>query len=59
MPIAAWAKKLFDTIGLENAIRDDPRNNKTALQRVDNLRDLVGTIIAGWDGWRGNWDRGR
>ncbi|HEY0673914.1 MAG TPA: UvrD-helicase domain-containing protein [Longimicrobiales bacterium] len=44
-PIAAWAKALIDKSGIEEAIRDDPRNAKSASQRVDNLRDLVGTII--------------
>ncbi len=44
-PIAEWARQLIDASGLEAAIRDDPRNAKTALQRVDNLRDLIGTII--------------
>jgi DNA helicase-2/ATP-dependent DNA helicase PcrA len=44
-PIAAWARELIDASGLEEAIRSDPRNAKTAIQRVDNLRDLVGTII--------------
>lgn len=44
-PIANWAKHFFAHVGLEDAIRDDPRNAKTAQSRVDNLRDLVGTII--------------
>ena len=44
-PIAEWAKHLIERVGIEDAIRDDPRNAKTAIQRVDNLRDLVGTII--------------
>jgi DNA helicase II / ATP-dependent DNA helicase PcrA len=44
-PIATWAKKLFESVGLEDAIRDDPRNEKSAQQRVDNVRDLVGSII--------------
>ena len=44
-PIAEWAKQLIERVGIEDAIRDDPRNAKTAIQRVDNLRDLVGTII--------------
>jgi superfamily I DNA/RNA helicase len=44
-PIAAWARELIESAGLEEAIRSDPRNAKTAAQRVDNLRDLVGTII--------------
>lgn len=44
-PIAAWAKQFIADVGIEEAIRGDPRNAKTAIQRVDNLRDLVGTII--------------
>ena len=44
-PIAAWAQRLFETVGLEDAIRADPRNNKTAQVRVDNVRDLAGAII--------------
>lgn len=43
-PIATWARDFIDATGLEAAIRGDPRNAKTAMQRVDNLRDLVGTI---------------
>ena len=44
-PIAAWAKAYIEASGIEAAIRADPKNAKTAIQRVDNLRDLVGTII--------------
>jgi superfamily I DNA/RNA helicase len=44
-PLAAWAKRWFEMFGLEDAIRDDPGNRKTAQTRVDNLRDLVGAII--------------
>lgn len=44
-PIAAWAKQLFHDVGLEDAIRDDPRNARTATSRVENVRDLVGSII--------------
>lgn len=44
-PIAAWAKKFFGDVGLEDAIRLDPRNDKSAQQRIDNVRDLVGSII--------------
>ncbi len=43
--IASWARELIDRSGIEAAIRDDPRNAKSASQRVDNLRDLIGTII--------------
>jgi len=44
-PLASWAKQLFDAIGLEDAIRTDPRNEKSFGQRMDNVRDLVGAII--------------
>ncbi|MGQ0813730.1 MAG: ATP-dependent helicase [Gemmatimonadota bacterium] len=44
-PIATWARQLFELVGLEDAIRDDPRNHKSADQRLDNVRDLVGAII--------------
>lgn len=44
-PIAQWARKFLDDVKLEDAIRDDPRNQKTAQSRVDNLRDLVGSLI--------------
>ena len=44
-PIAEWARQLIDSAGIEAAIRDDPRNAKSAVQRIDNLRDLIGTII--------------
>ncbi len=43
-PLATWAKQLIEQTGIEEAIRSDPRNAKTVTQRVDNLRDLVGTI---------------
>ncbi|HUP88056.1 MAG TPA: UvrD-helicase domain-containing protein [Longimicrobiales bacterium] len=44
-PIAVWAKQLLHDVGLEDAIRDDPRNAKSAISRVDNIRDLVGSIV--------------
>lgn len=44
-PIAAWAKAYLQAVGLEDAIRQDPRNDKSFVQRVDNIRDLVGSII--------------
>ncbi|HEX7049167.1 MAG TPA: UvrD-helicase domain-containing protein [Longimicrobiales bacterium] len=43
-PIARWAHDFFDRLGLEAAIRADPRNARSADARVDNLRDLVGSI---------------
>jgi superfamily I DNA/RNA helicase len=44
-PIAEWARQVMAAAGIEAAIREDPRNAKSAVQRIDNLRDLVGTII--------------
>jgi superfamily I DNA/RNA helicase len=43
-PIAAWAEAFFRRLRLEEAIRADPRNARSADARVDNLRDLVGSI---------------
>ena len=43
-PIARWAEAFFRRLGLEEAIRADPRNARTAEVRIDNLRDVVGTI---------------
>lgn len=43
-PLAAWAKAYFERIGIEDAIRREKGNEKTAVARVDNIRDLVGTI---------------
>ena len=43
-PLAAWAKAFFERIGLEDAIRREKGNEKTAVARVDNVRDVVGTI---------------
>jgi superfamily I DNA/RNA helicase len=59
-PLAAWAKVFLDRIGIEDAIRRERGNEKTAAARVDNIRDLVGTIAryerkvwadAGSDDW--------
>jgi superfamily I DNA/RNA helicase len=44
-PIAAWARSLFESVRLEETIRDEPRNDKSAQARVDNVRDVVGAII--------------
>jgi len=59
-PIARWAQDFFDRIGLEEAIRADKRNARSADARVDNLRDVVGSIArferrrwaerVGWEG---------
>ncbi len=43
-PLAHWAEGLFSRLGLEDAIRADPRNARSAPVRLDNLRDLVGSI---------------
>jgi len=43
--IARWASEYFERIGLEDAVRSDPRNAKSAIARVDNIRDLSGSII--------------
>jgi len=43
-PIARWVQNFFREVGIEEAIRADKRNERSADQRVDNLRDLVGAI---------------
>jgi superfamily I DNA/RNA helicase len=43
-PLAAWAKAFFERIGIEDAIRRERGSEKTAIARVDNIRDLAGTI---------------
>jgi DNA helicase-2/ATP-dependent DNA helicase PcrA len=43
-PLAQWAEEFFAGLGLEDAIRADQRNARSADMRVDNLRDLVGAI---------------
>lgn len=43
-PLASWAEDFFRDLGLEDAIRADPRNLRSADMRVDNLRDLAGAI---------------
>lgn len=43
-PLARWAEEFLHEIGLEEAIRADKRNERSADQRVENLRDLVGAI---------------
>jgi DNA helicase-2/ATP-dependent DNA helicase PcrA len=43
-PLAHWAEAFFRELRLEEAIRSDPRNARSADMRVDNLRDLVGAI---------------
>jgi DNA helicase II / ATP-dependent DNA helicase PcrA len=43
-PLAAWAKAFLDRVGLEDAIRRERGNEKMAAARVDNVKDVVGTI---------------
>lgn len=43
-PIARWAESFFRTLGILDAIYADPRNEKSAVSRVDNVKDLVGTL---------------
>jgi DNA helicase II / ATP-dependent DNA helicase PcrA len=43
-PLAAWARELFRRIDIESAVRAERRNDRTADARVENVRDLVGTI---------------
>ncbi|HEX6694370.1 MAG TPA: UvrD-helicase domain-containing protein [Longimicrobiales bacterium] len=42
--IAAWAEQWFREIGIFDAIHSDPRNDKSAVARVENVKDLAGTI---------------
>jgi DNA helicase II / ATP-dependent DNA helicase PcrA len=59
-PLSAWARALFERLGIEDAIRRERGNEKMAAARVDNVRDLAGTIAryerkvwedAGTDDW--------
>ncbi len=43
-PIARWAEAFLGRLGIEEAIRSDPRNARSADARVDNVRDVVGSI---------------
>ncbi|HLS33212.1 MAG TPA: ATP-dependent helicase, partial [Brevibacterium sp.] len=43
-PLARWAEAFLQRLRIEEAIRSDPRNARSADARVDNLRDLVGSI---------------
>jgi superfamily I DNA/RNA helicase len=43
-PLAVWTEHFFRKLKLEEAIRTDPRNERSADARVDNLRDLAGAI---------------
>jgi ATP-dependent DNA helicase Rep/DNA helicase-2/ATP-dependent DNA helicase PcrA len=43
-PLAAWAADLFGRLRIEDEIRSDPRNARSAEIRTDNLRDVVGAI---------------
>jgi DNA helicase-2/ATP-dependent DNA helicase PcrA len=42
--IAAWAEQWFRELGIFDAIHSDPRNDKSAVARVENVKDLAGTI---------------
>jgi DNA helicase II / ATP-dependent DNA helicase PcrA len=44
LPLARFAAELFRRLRLEEDVRADPRNARSADARVDNLRDVVGTI---------------
>jgi DNA helicase II / ATP-dependent DNA helicase PcrA len=43
-PLAAWAADLLRRLRLEEDVRADPRNARSADARVDNIRDVPGTI---------------
>ncbi|MBX6366176.1 MAG: hypothetical protein IRZ00_20210, partial [Gemmatimonadetes bacterium] len=43
-PIARWAEAFLRRTGIEEEIRSDRRNQRTADIRVDNIRDVVGSI---------------
>ncbi|HEY8468855.1 MAG TPA: 3'-5' exonuclease, partial [Longimicrobiales bacterium] len=43
-PIARWAEAFLRRTGIEEAIRSDPRNERSAAARIDNIRDVVGSI---------------
>ncbi|HSJ31574.1 MAG TPA: UvrD-helicase domain-containing protein [Longimicrobiales bacterium] len=42
-PLAAWADAFFRSLAIEDALRDEHRD-RTIENRIDNVRDLVGTI---------------
>jgi DNA helicase-2/ATP-dependent DNA helicase PcrA len=44
-PIGAWAARYFERIGLEDEIRKENRDPRSAEARVSNLRDVLGTLI--------------
>jgi superfamily I DNA/RNA helicase len=43
-PLATWARAFFESIGMEDAIRRERGSEATASARVDNIRDLIGTL---------------
>jgi len=43
-PIARWAEAFLRRTGIEEEIRSDRRNQRSADFRVDNIRDVVGSI---------------
>jgi superfamily I DNA/RNA helicase len=42
-PLAAWAQQYFERIDIEAALRNEYRD-RTIEQRIENVRDVVGTI---------------
>ncbi|MEX0892762.1 MAG: UvrD-helicase domain-containing protein [Gemmatimonadota bacterium] len=43
-PLSTWTADFFQHLRLEEAIRADPRNARTADMRVANVRDVAGTV---------------
>jgi len=43
-PLGRWALAFLEKTGIEQEVRSDPRNAKSADARADNLKDLAGTI---------------
>ena len=43
-PLAQWAEDWFRELRITEAVTSDPRNQRSAGVRADNIRDLVGTI---------------
>ncbi len=44
-PISLWAQEYFERLGLADEIRKENRNATVAQMRIDNLRDLIGTLM--------------
>jgi superfamily I DNA/RNA helicase len=43
-PISVWAQEYIERLGLADEIRKENQNAAVAQARVDNLRDLIGTL---------------